>query len=159
MNRVNCILNNEKYKKIVHIIEMFEIDREFCKHDINHFMDVARIAYILVLENHIDINKEIVYATALLHDIGRGIQYRHGAPHDVAGIALAEEIMTETGFGEGEKTIILNAIKYHRNENGSIIDFNSLFSKSDKLSRNCFNCKETEKCKWNDERKNYYLIY
>lgn len=159
MRRANLILNNEKYKKIIHTIELFEIDRKFCKHDLNHFMDVARIAYILVLENNVNIDKEIVYAAALLHDIGRGLQYRNGVPHDLAGLTMAEEILIDTGFDEKEKATILNAIKYHRSDNDDAHSFNSIFSKSDKLSRNCFNCKEISNCKWTDEKKNLYIKY
>ncbi|MGE5628103.1 MAG: HD domain-containing protein [Solirubrobacterales bacterium] len=159
MKRANLILNNEKYKKVIHAIELFEIDRKFCRHDISHFMDVARISYILVLENNINIDKEIVYAAALLHDIGRGIQYRDGVPHDLAGLTLAEEILTETGFNEEEKFTILNAIKYHRSDNKDVNNFNTIFSKSDKLSRNCFNCLEIKNCNWNDEKKNFFIQY
>lgn len=160
MDRVNGILNNEKYKNLVSTIEMYEAERKFCKHDLNHFMDVARIAYILVLEKNIDIDKEIVYASALLHDIGRGAQYRYGLSHNEAGLSLAEEILSETGFNSKEKTIVLDAIKHHRDENNTTLNtFSGIFSKSDKLSRGCYNCKATENCNWSCEKRNYIISY
>ncbi|MGI6684337.1 MAG: HD domain-containing protein [Bacillota bacterium] len=63
--------------------EQQEINREFCCHQMQHALDVARIYYILFLEKYqdgissdlknmsVDQTKELIYATALLHDIGR----------------------------------------------------------------------------------------
>jgi uncharacterized protein len=159
MERVNNILNNDKYKEYLELIENLESGREFCRHDLKHFIDVARIAYILVLENGIDIEKELVYAAALLHDIGRWVQYKNGIPHDDASAGLSEEILIQSGFDENERTIILNAIRHHRNGNEELNNFDSIFSRSDKLSRECYKCKVAKQCKWNDDRKNYRIIY
>jgi len=159
MERVNNILNNNKYKRYLGLIEKFETNREFCKHDLKHFIDVARIAYILVMENRIEIKKELVYATALLHDIGRWQQYKNGVPHDDASIALSEGILIQSGFDEYEKDIILNAIRHHRNGNEEMNDFNNIFSISDKLSRECYICSALKECKWSNNRKNYKINY
>ena len=40
-----------------------------------HLLDVARLAWIFNLEANQEISKERIYAAALLHDIGRHIQY------------------------------------------------------------------------------------
>lgn len=40
-----------------------------------HFLSVARISYLMVLEKNLDIPKDIIYATAFLHDMGRADQY------------------------------------------------------------------------------------
>lgn len=159
MKRVNLILNNERYKKFIKEIEAYEKDRQYCRHHMDHFLDVARIAYILVLERHMDIDKEMVYAAALLHDIGRAEEYRNGLSHHVAGLTLAGEILKESGFNENEKTVILDAIKYHRNETEMLDNFSSIFSKSDKLSRKCYNCEAIDTCNWNSDKKNYNISY
>lgn len=159
MERVNNILNNTKYKEYLEQIERLESEREFCKHDIKHFLDVARIAYILVLENDMDIKKELVYAAALLHDIGRGAQYKHGIPHEEASAYISEDILIQSGFDEYEKKIIVSAIGNHRRVNEEPDSFNNLFLRSDKLSRECYNCKVTKQCKWVDDKKNYKIYY
>ena len=75
MHRINCITQNQKFKEYIRKNELQEIDRKFCHHDMEHFLDVARIAYIKVLESNLKIEKYIIYATALLHDIGSIIIY------------------------------------------------------------------------------------
>ena len=82
MERVNKILYNEKYKELLNKLNKLEKERVFCKHNMEHFLDLARIAYIKVLEEGLNYNKEVIYAIALLHDIGRVFEYENGIPHD-----------------------------------------------------------------------------
>ncbi len=79
-----------------------------------HFLDVARLAYIFNLEEHLGIDRERIYAAALLHDIGRHVQYLDGTPHQEAGLPIAGEILRDCGFSEGEEEEILEAIARHR---------------------------------------------
>ncbi len=122
-------------------------------------MDVARIAYIMVLENNIDIEKEIIYSAALLHDIGRWKQYIESIPHEKASYELANDILSECNYMQEEKAIILDAILNHRNEKNEKGTFNYIFYLSDKLSRGCFSCKVQNECKWKKEKKNLKIIY
>ena len=78
----------------------YEKDRIFCRHGMEHLLDVARIAYIENLENNRGISKEIIYGAALLHDIGRYLQYTEGIPHEKAGEELALEILKDSGFSK-----------------------------------------------------------
>mgnify|MGYP000612234391 CR=1 FL=1 len=78
-----------------------------------HFLDVARLAYVLDLEEQLTIPKERIYATALLHDIGRHIQYEQEIPHSKAGVPIAEKILKDCGFEETERTEMLTAIARH----------------------------------------------
>ena len=55
-----------------------EKERIFCHHDMNHFLDVARLMYIFSMERGYAFGKEEIYATALLHDIGKWQQYKAG---------------------------------------------------------------------------------
>jgi uncharacterized protein len=159
LERVNKILNNPKYKEYIKLNEAYETGRKFCRHDLVHFLDVARIAYILVLENKMNVDKEVVYATALLHDIGRWMQYRGDKSHEEGSADLAEDILNESGFDGSEKDLILDAVRNHRNENPGTVNFSSIFYSSDKLSRNCFDCAAAGECNWKEEKKNLTLKY
>lgn len=159
MQRVNCILENKKFKEYVRKNKEYEISRKFCYHDMQHFLDVARIAYIKVLENNLKIEKDIVYATALLHDIGRGLEYETGISHEKAGVELGSEILIECGYEKQEIGCILKAIGNHRNSNNLKNSLSEILYSSDKLSRCCFNCDAYKECKWSNEKKNSTIKY
>lgn len=155
MHRVNRILRHPLWKGAMAQIEDAETDRIYCRHDLAHLLDTARLAYIENLEKDFGISKELIYGAALLHDIGRGLEYAQGVPHDEASCALAAVILPETGFSEGESAEILQAISAHRSKGcppeGSLA---GLLYRSDKGSRNCFYCKHQDTCKWSEETKN-----
>lgn len=157
MERVNRILNNPTYREYLKKIEICEVDRIFCRHNMEHFLDVARIAYIMVLEQGLKISKEVVYAIALLHDVGRWIQYEKGIPHEQASAELSKELLDDSGFTAEEKRIILDGIISHRKADDDII--NNIIYDSDKLSRKCFTCKASSLCNWSEEEKNLNLTY
>ena len=152
MNRVNKILNNERYKRLLEEISELEKERIFCKHSLAHFLDVARIAYIEVLEKQLNYNKEVIYAIALLHDIGRVSEYKEGIPHNIASTLIAKDILKNIDFTEEQESQIIKCIEEHRT--GSEDSLSHIIYKSDKLSRNCYNCNAVKLCKWNDEKKN-----
>ena len=89
MERVNAICRHKLWRESVDEIARLEQDRVFCRHDRTHFLDVARLAYIENLERGLGVDKELIYAAALLHDIGRHLQYAKNIPHDEAGAQLA----------------------------------------------------------------------
>lgn len=160
MDRVNLILSNSKYQEYIDKIKQAEEDRIFCLHNMSHFMDVARIAYSINLEEGLEISKELIYATALLHDIGRFKQYEEGTPHELASAELAPEILAETGFEEQEQEEILKAIREHRNK--EIVKEKSLAGiiyRADKLSRPCFACEAEKQCDWKKSKKNMEISY
>ena len=114
MDRVNQIWNHPLYQNELNKLQLLETDREFCRHTPEHFLDVARLAYIRALEENAPVSKELVYCTALLHDIGRARQYEDGTPHDEAGAAIAGQILNELGFSMEEMEAIIAAIRGHR---------------------------------------------
>ena len=79
-------LFREYYKRL----EEAERDRKFCRHQMDHLLDVARIAYIQNLERKLGFSKEMIYAAALLHDIGKVRQYEEKIPHEIASAEIAE---------------------------------------------------------------------
>jgi len=151
LENVNIILKHPKYKALLEELNNLEKDRKFCNHTLEHFLDVARIAYIMVLEKRLDYNKEVIYTIALLHDIGRVLEYNNGVDHHIASAKIAEELLQFTSFNEEEKTLIIKSIKEHRRESED--GLSKIIYKSDKLSRNCFNCKAYKDCYWKEDKK------
>ena len=135
-----------------------EKDRIYCRHGIDHLLDVARLSYIEVLEKNLSISREMVYAAALLHDLGRAEQYEIGTPHDVAGARLAEVILQDCGFSDCETENIVTAISGHRSrETGKQEDLPGILYRADKASRQCLFCEAQDSCNWSNEKKNLIL--
>lgn len=155
MDKVNQIFNHPVYQEALQEIDEAEKDRVFCKHDVEHFLSVARLAYIYSLEEGAQISREMIYSAALLHDIGRGLQYACDIPHHEAGVGMAEKILPECGFSDEEQAMIIDAILFHRREGAQKGGpLRSLIFRADKHSRNCFDCKARSCCKWHKENMN-----
>ena len=133
MEKVNQILNNDIFKSNMKLIEELEKDRKFCKHGLDHSLDVARIAYIKSLEDNLNISKEVIYAVGLLHDLGRSLQYKEGIPHHEGSVILAKQILKDTLFNDDEKSLIISGIENHRKSDDKNY-FYKLIQDSDKLS-------------------------
>ncbi|MGI6010133.1 MAG: HD domain-containing protein [Ruminococcus sp.] len=158
MERVNRIWNHPLYQKHLKSLLEAEQERAFCRHTVEHFLDVARLTYIFVLEAGISIPKDVIYGAALLHDIGRRQQYDHGIPHEKASAEIAGQILPECGYTEEESREILNAVLSHRRkEEGE--NFNTLMYRADKMSRLCFGCPSEPQCDWSAEKKNMTIQY
>ena len=158
MDRVNQIWKHPLYQTELHKLQLLEADREFCRHTPEHFLDVARLAYIRALEENYSVSKELIYCTALLHDIGRARQYEDGTPHDEAGAVIAEQILKELGFSPEEIQAIVSAIRGHRAETNQTI-LGQLIYRADKKSRHCFSCKAEPECYWSSAKKNMTIQY
>ena len=158
-DRFNQILHHPDYQEYLKRNEAAEIGRSFCHHDLSHFLDVARIAYIMNLEQNLEHSKDLIYAIALLHDIGRWRQYTENIPHDAASVDLAEPILIECGYQEAERKLILDAILSHRSSGMTQNTLNEIIYKADKASRACFSCKASPECNWSEEKKNHEIKY
>jgi len=163
MERINRILRHSDFIDYMKRIERAEQDRIFCGHDLVHFLDVCRLAWIAYLEEKeqkaLFLSKEWIYAAGLLHDIGRWKQYEDKTPHEAASKELAEEVLKDCGFEQGEIEAICEAIGNHRNK--SICEewsLSGLLYRADKLSRPCFGCKAEKLCDWGREKKNTQLL-
>ncbi len=166
--RVNRILRDEEYLKYIHEIEELEHDRIFCRHNMEHFLNVARIACLLDHEDSLDSSKtagahetsswaEIIYAAALLHDIGRGHEYLTGVRHEEESARLAPPIIRRAGFNDEEEGLIISAISNHRNKECPEGRLDSIIYRADKLSRPCYYCKASQLCHKTDDKKNLEL--
>ena len=127
MERFQKIVWHEKYKETYERLQQLEIDRKFCGHDIEHFLSVARISYLMILEKRLPVSKDIIYATALLHDLGRADQYEKGISHEEAGAILAEEILTDCGYTREERKFMTDTILRHRDMKEKSESFASIF--------------------------------
>ena len=160
MKRVNKILKNRKYLAHIDKIKAAEEGRIFCCHNMGHFLDVARIAALINEEEQLDIDRELIYAAALLHDIGRHVQYADGTPHERASEQLAPEILQETGFDDREQAEVFKAIREHRNaEIAGEKSLAGILYRADKASRACFACAAEKMCDWKKEKKNLEIRY
>ena len=159
MEYVRKLLQETDYLKRMKELETLEIERRFCRHGLEHALDVARIAWIKVLEEHRTFDKEEVYLTALLHDIGRITEYQEGISHQEAGMKIAEELLAQIGYPKEKQFHLVEAIGRHREKDEIKDDFMGVIKKADVSSRNCFFCSASEKCKWNTQRKNMTIVW
>lgn len=159
MKRVQKIMEHPFYRECMERIEKHEESRAFCGHDMGHLLDVARIAMLLnVTENKEPIKKDVVYGAALLHDIGRFIQYEEGTDHAKASAKLAPDILKDCGYKGEERKLIAEAIKSHRDKkvkDGS--DLKGILYRADKASRPCYGCAMEPSCLWKRKKKNLKL--
>ena len=160
MPRVDGIWRDEAYQREYRRLEEFERDRVFCRHGAPHLLDTARIMWALNLELGLGFDREVVYAAALLHDIGKAAQYADGEPHELAGARLAGEILdrlpSPLAFTEAERAAILDAIRVHRHLPEDAAPLARLLWQADKASRACFACPPAVRraCSWPDAKKN-----
>lgn len=158
MERINQIMAHPLFVSSQKRIEELEVDREFCTHGLGHSLDVARILYIKTLELQYPIPKDILYAVALLHDIGRVAEYETKESHHEAGARLSRTILEDCGYTREECERIVEAIASHKEPHRDDILCKLLFE-ADKLSRNCFQCKAAAQCYWPETRKNREINY
>ena len=96
-----------------------------------------------------------IYAAALLHDIGRHLQYTRNIPHDQASAQLAEVILADCGFSQAERAEVENAILQHRGRQDRQREgLAGLLYGADKASRACLFCPAEPECNWSPEKKN-----
>ncbi len=160
--RYSKILSNKTFNDTLNAIVKEEQNRRFCRHGMDHLVSAARIAYILSLENKLDIEKDIIYAAALLHDLGRLAKYRTGESHSAAGAKLSSVILSECGYSDSEISLISEAILSHGHESPApekCRTLGDILQKADTLSRLCFECEVYDECYWDENKKNHTVIY
>lgn len=157
MKSIEFIRKHPLYQSSYDRLQKAEDGRRFCCHTMAHFLDVARIAWILNLERQLGLRKEVVYAAALLHDIGKYRQYEEGYPHEKASAEIAEIILNELPehiFSEGEKQSVLQAVLGHRRQRTETENLERILYLADKKSRLCYACAAEKDCNWGLEKKN-----
>lgn len=111
---MKSVLNQELIKYIQE--EIFPIYETFDKgHDINHIKAVIERALELS-KNIDDININIVYASAALHDIGIQVQRKNHALY--SGLYVEQNEKLKNFFSNEEITIIKEAVEDHSTSRG-----------------------------------------
>ncbi len=148
MERVRSLSCDSAYKNYLRLIKVHEKERLFCRHSFSHLLDTARIAWILCLERGVRIPRPLVYAAALLHDIGRFAQYEDkSVDHADESAKLALPILEKAGFNEDEILVIQNAIRAHRLPPQTVTEpLGAVLAEADHLSRLCYQCHAKEDC-------------
>ena len=158
MERVEAIRRHPLFSGEYGRLWAAEANRPFCRHGMDHLLSVARLMYLYSLEDQSGIPKDLLYAAALLHDIGRYQQLSQGTPHHVAGARMAEEILPACGFSPEETGRIQAAILAHRaGDNPDLLA--AYLYRGDKQSRPCFACEAEPDCNWPEDKKNLQIIY
>lgn len=160
MDRIDRILKHDSFLFHLNENRRAEVDRKFGQHDLAHFLDVARIGEIINLESGLGLERELIYAAALLHDMGRHVQYENDTPHELAGAEIAPQILLECGFDDSEIGVIVEAIKCHRDASVSAENnLSGVLYRADKASRTCFACDVVQECHRSDDKKNLTIRY
>lgn len=159
MYRVDKILNDPWYRECLARNAAREEGRRFCSHDLHHMLDVARIAYILALEEgnageaaageapfRGEAGKEVIYGAGLLHDMARWHEYETGADHAATGARMAGPVLDRAGFYTAERNIITAAIAEHRTGGPQTGLLGRYLSRADDLSRPCSRCRARSEC-------------
>ncbi len=158
MPRVDAIWHDATFQRHLQRLAELERDRVYCRHGLTHLLDVARIMWIRCLEEQLGLDRELVYATALLHDIGKDEQYETGIPHDVVGARVAREVLealpARLNFSAAEVDEICAAIAGHRRLREGARPLERLLFGADKASRACYACAAADTCNWSDDKKN-----
>lgn len=175
LDRINAIINNSEYQDWIIANNQAEYGSEYCRHGLEHAFDVARIAYELWLDHQGNpLARDIVYATALLHDIGYWSKFEalqddseencceHTAdlndnqetPFQTAAV-LAEDILFDAGYHPAMIAEIQKAIL--NMETDSKEGLSVILRRANELSRPCFICPMKNKCQ--KEPKNLRLVY
>jgi putative nucleotidyltransferase with HDIG domain len=157
MERVNKLYNLPEYQEAQKIIDRHEQDRIFCRHDHQHSLDVARLMYIFRKESGVDIDVELMYAAALMHDIGRALQYIDAVPHHAAGAEMSAQWLPKCGFTEEETEAVVEAVQDHRQIYQEGPTLKTLLYAADKASRPCYSCGARFMCNWPEDRMNLEL--
>jgi len=157
MERIARLVAHPDYIRYCSETERLERKRIYCKHDMEHFLSVARIAALLNWEEGEGVAKEQIYAAALVHDIGRFQQYLDGTPHELESARLAEPLLRDAGYAPAEREEILTAVALHRKGGG--VGLSDLLFRADKLSRPCYACPAEPSCNWDAAKKNRNILY
>lgn len=171
--RIDKIRTSEQFVAALSLIEELEAERIFCRHDMAHFLDVARIMTLLRVEYNLFLPADEIYAAALLHDLGRS---KGGEGHAAASVVIAEQVLPQCGFSPAEIRRICSAIAAHGDKGEkeafskrlpdkkaemiyASLGIEDMFEQeesvlgrlliaADKLSRRCYECAASKECRW-----------
>lgn len=159
MKRIQNLVHDPDYQEYIRRNVELEMDQLHCGHDLAHHFDVARITYILVLEQN-ELNyfvqdaglssrlaaKEVIYAAGLLHDVGLWQEYKSGESHAAVSARLAREILPSAGFSPLETDIICRGVFEHTSPSRDMSFLGEHLHRAGNLARNCTLCDHYRDC-------------
>jgi uncharacterized protein len=80
-------------------------------HDIYHFLRVKALALQIAEEESLD--RDVLVATAYLHDIGRGREFEGHGDHVLYGMSQAAALLPQVGFPRAKVEAVGLCIEYH----------------------------------------------
>lgn len=177
------LLKHPEFLQLQKRVQEMEQDRMYCHHELSHALDVCRMAWMMYLEDEYKTHlkdyadhaeepylnadnmlakKDQFYVTGLLHDIGRVAQYETGEHHSVAGVRIAEKLLTEIEYPSEwmRETLQIVGVHHGRDEKaGEPSRMEYYIRRADHLSRNCFFCEASDSCKWKKEERNQTICW
>ncbi|MGM9640460.1 MAG: HD domain-containing protein [Faecousia sp.] len=154
MERIHLLQQHPLFRQLYDALQKAEESRPFCRHNMEHFLAVARLMRIYNLEEGAGLSRDLLYGAALLHDLGRA---EPGTSHEIAGAEIAGNILPDCGFEPEEIEEIREAILGHRSPALSKSTLRTYLYRADKASRNCFCCPAREECNWPREKMNLWI--
>lgn len=154
MERIRLLQQHPLYRQLYDALQKAEESRPFCRHNMEHFLAVARLMRIYNLEEGAGISKDLLYGAALLHDLGRA---EKGTSHEIAGAEIAGNILPACDFEPEEIEEIREAILSHRSPAHSKSTLGTYLYRADKASRSCFCCPARKECNWPREKMNLWI--
>ena len=100
MDTVTRLIQHPLYKEKYDALQAYEKERLYCRHDMRHFMRVAQIADQIARENGLSFSAEEITLVALLHDIGRIMQYQNNISHAEASASFVRDILLSLGYDD-----------------------------------------------------------
>lgn len=88
-----------------------EVAQDATGHDLYHCLRVKRLALHIAAGEGLD--PEILTATAYLHDIGRGREFRGQGDHVAFGMAQARTLLPDVAFPAAKIAAVIDCIAYH----------------------------------------------
>ncbi|MGE5373124.1 MAG: HD domain-containing protein [Solirubrobacterales bacterium] len=171
MKRAEAVLKDSEYLDYLERMDLAERHYPFCRHDLRHMLDVARVTYIMVLEQgameqfvkenglgDLSRGREVIYAAGLLHDIGKWCEYEEGGDHSVHGARLAGPILTRSGFSQAETDLIVRSIFEHRHLHQNMSFLGQILYQADNLSRVCTHCAQRPCVKQPEKESETYIL-
>ena len=112
LGRVNRLWQLPEFQRLLLELEEKEKNRSYCRHGREHIFAVARLMWIFCMEQQRveGISKELVYAAAFLHDLGRGSAKKE---HAQKSVEIAGRILPLCGYSKVETALVQAAIGMH----------------------------------------------
>ncbi len=154
----NRLLHHPPYIQLLRDIDALEAQRIYCRHNLPHFLAVARIAARLNVTHSLGYDEDALYLAALLHDVGRA--HPDCIPHREESARLAAELLSAIDYPAKERAMVISAIQdHHYRGKDRPRTFAELLSLADNLSRDCYLCPARDDCYWPETRKNHRLLF